>query len=116
MWADGFNGVLDHLSDRAAFVVSSPDAPEHQRSFAASRGWRFPMVSTQGTSFADEMGYRANGRAMPGVSVFRRKGRKILRVADTGFDHGDDFCSVWHLFDLFPEGAAGWRPRFRYAS
>jgi predicted dithiol-disulfide oxidoreductase (DUF899 family) len=116
MWADGFNGVLDHLSDRAAFVVSSPDAPEHQRSFAAGRGWKFPMVSSQGTTFADDMGYRVNGRVMPGVSVFRRKGGKILRVADTGFDHGDDFCSVWHLLDLLPEGPAGWRPRFRYAS
>lgn len=46
MWADGFNGVYHHLRDRAAFVVSSPEAPEEQRSFAASRSWRFPMVST----------------------------------------------------------------------
>jgi Bacterial protein of unknown function (DUF899) len=27
MWADGFNGVFEHLRDRAAFVVSSPDQP-----------------------------------------------------------------------------------------
>jgi hypothetical protein len=32
---------------------------------------------------------------MPGVSVFKRKGDKIMRVADTAFMHGDDFCSVW---------------------
>ena len=43
-------------------------------------------------------------------------GGKIMRVADTAFTQGDDFCSVWHLFDLISEGAAGWRPRFRYAS
>src|SRR5262249_27031844 len=30
MWADGFNGVFDHLRDRAAFVVASPDTPEQQ--------------------------------------------------------------------------------------
>lgn len=30
MWADGFNGVLKHLENRAAFVVVSPDAPEGQ--------------------------------------------------------------------------------------
>jgi predicted dithiol-disulfide oxidoreductase (DUF899 family) len=116
MWADGFNGVFHHLRDRAAFVVSSPDSPEHQQSFAAARGWKFPMVSHQGTTFAEDMGYHLNGRAMPGVSVFRRKGDKILRVGDTAFRIGDDFCSVWHLFDLIPEGAAGWRPTTRYAS
>jgi predicted dithiol-disulfide oxidoreductase (DUF899 family) len=116
MWPDGFNGVFEHLRDRAAFVVSSPDTPRRQQSFAASRGWKFPMVSNQGTTFAEDMGYRPNGRAMPGVSVFKRKGDKILRVADTAFLPSDDFCSVWHLFDLLPEGAAGWQPKFSYAS
>jgi predicted dithiol-disulfide oxidoreductase (DUF899 family) len=116
MWADGFNGVFEHLRDRAAFVVSSPDSPECQKSFAAGRGWRFPMVSVQGTNFAENSGYWIDGRPMPGVSVFKHRGGKILRVADSGFSDGDDFCSVWRLFDLTPEGAAGWRPKFRYGS
>lgn len=115
MWADGFNGVYEHLRDRAAFVVSSPEAPEVQQAFAAGRGWRFPMVSNVGTTFAEDMGYRPAGRSMPGVSVFKRRNGKILRVADTGFDKGDDFCTVWSLFDLLPEGPAGWRPKFSYA-
>jgi len=34
LWADGFNGAYAHLSNRAAFVVSSPDTPEKQRKFA----------------------------------------------------------------------------------
>jgi predicted dithiol-disulfide oxidoreductase (DUF899 family) len=114
MWADGFNGVFEHLRDRAAFVVSSPDRPERQQSFAAGRGWKFPMVSVQGTRFAEDAGYWLDGRPMPGVSVFKRRDGKILRVADTGFADGDDFCSVWRLFDLMPEGAAGWRPKFSY--
>ena len=115
MWADGFNGVFDHLRDRAAFVVSSPDPPEKQQTFAAGRGWKFAMVSHRETTFADDMGYTRDGGPMPGVSVFKRKGNKILRVADTRFSPGDDFCGVWHLFDLIPEGAAGWMPKFRYA-
>ncbi|MGH6980510.1 MAG: DUF899 family protein, partial [Stellaceae bacterium] len=49
MWADGFNGVLPHLESRAAFVVSSPDAPDKPRNFKASRGWTFRMVSHQGS-------------------------------------------------------------------
>jgi predicted dithiol-disulfide oxidoreductase (DUF899 family) len=115
LWADGFNGIYDHLADRATFVVSSPDAPEAQRRFAESRGWRFPMVSHQGTSFAADMGYRGEkGGWMPGVSVFRKERGRLLRVADTGLGPGDDFCSLWHFFDLLPEGAAGWQPKFRY--
>jgi len=114
MWADGFNGVFPHLRDRAGFVVSSPDTPERQREFAAGRGWKFPMVSIQGTTFAEDMGYRTNGNVMPGVSVFRRKGDRIMRVGDTAFNQGDDFCGVWHLLDLIPEGAAGWQPKFSY--
>ena len=115
LWADGFNGAFPHIADRAAFVVSSPDPPDVQQSFAASRGWRFPMVSHQSSSFAADMGYRsASGGWLPGVSVFRRDGNRILRVADTSFEPGDDFCTVWHLFDLLPEGAAGWRPKYNY--
>ena len=59
LWADGFNGLYDHLANRAAFAVSSPDAPALQKKFAAGRGWRFPMVSHRGTSFAADMGYRS---------------------------------------------------------
>jgi len=114
LWADGFNGVYDHLASRAAFVVSSPDAPEKQQAFAASRGWRFPMVSVDGTSFAQDMGYWKNG-PVPGVSVLKRAGGKILRVADTQFSPDDDFCGVWHFWNLIPEGAAGWQPQYKYA-
>jgi predicted dithiol-disulfide oxidoreductase (DUF899 family) len=115
LWADGFNGVLPHLESRAGFVLSSPDSAEVQRDFAASRGWRMRMVSHQGTSFAADMGYHRDGRYFPGVSVFRRKGGKLLRVADTGFQPGDDFCALWHFLDLLPEGDGGWRPRFAYS-
>ena len=37
---------------------------------------------------------------------------KLAREA--GFDRGDDFCALWHLFDLLPGGAGDWQPRYRY--
>jgi predicted dithiol-disulfide oxidoreductase (DUF899 family) len=115
LWADGFNGIYQHLASRAAFVVSSPDRPEAQKKFAASRSWRFPMVSHAGTTFAADMGYRsADGDLLPGISAFRRDGSRILRVSDTGCSPGDDFCTAWHLFDLLAEGDAGWEPKFKY--
>jgi len=114
LWADGFNGVLPHLENRAAFVIASPDSPETQEKFKASRGWRFRMVSHQGTDFAADMGYRSEKGWQPGVSVFAKRQGKIFRVSDTGFGPGDDFCAVWHFFGLMPAGSGGWQPRFNY--
>ena len=116
MWADGYNGLHPHLSSRAAFVVSSPDAPEVQRQFAATRGWRFPMVSHAGSTFAADMGYRSGTRWLPGVSVFRRSADGLARVGDTGFSPGDDFCATYHFFDLLPQGAGDWHPKFSYGA
>jgi predicted dithiol-disulfide oxidoreductase (DUF899 family) len=114
LWADGFNGVQHHLRDRAGFVVSSPDVPELQQEFAASRGWLFPMVSHAGSSFAEDMGYRRDGKFWPGVSVFRKQENRIVRISDTGLGPDDEFCVVWSLLDLLPVGPDSWRPRYSY--
>ena len=112
LWADGFNGIYDHLVNRAAFVVCSPDAPETQREFAAGRGWRFPMVSHAGTNSAADMGYRSDGGGWrPGVSVFRREADRIVRVADTGLGPGDDFLLDVALSGLAAGRRDGWQPR-----
>ena len=72
MWADGFNGVLPHLENRAAFVVSSPDDPETQRGVAAARGWRFRMVShaqpPSGRTDCDREFNCASNRGRPNAS------------------------------------------------
>jgi predicted dithiol-disulfide oxidoreductase (DUF899 family) len=115
LWADGYNGVHHHVITRTAFVVLSPDAPQVQQEFARSRGWKLPMVSHMGSTFAADMGYReASGRFRPGISVFRRASEKILRVSDATWSPGDDFCTVWHFFDLLPDGPAGWWPKINY--
>lgn len=116
LWADGFNGVFDHLADRAAFLVTSPDAPDAQRKFAESRGWRFPMASVGDSPFPADMGYRSDdGGYLPGISVFQKRDRALVRVSDTALGPGDDFCLIWPMFEMFPEGAAGWMPQYSYA-
>ncbi len=122
MWADGFNGVYDHLASRAAFVISSPNTVEVQKAFAAGRGWRFPMVSHAGTTFAEDLGYRKRGEGLaehggwwPGVSAFRKDGGRILRVSDTELGPLDDFCVVYHLFEMIPGGDADFVPKYKYA-
>ncbi|MGI9341302.1 MAG: DUF899 family protein [Gammaproteobacteria bacterium] len=118
LWADGFNGLVDHLADRAAFVVTSPESPEEQRKFAVSRNWRFPMVSHEGTDFARDMGYYTDEGDFagfhPGVSVFVRDGERVTRVSDAPLGPDDDFCNLWHLFNLLPEGPNGWAPQYKY--
>jgi len=109
LWADGYNGIHRHVVTRAAFVVASPDRPAVQQKFAESRGWKFPMVSHAGSTFAADMGYvSANGGWTPGVSVFRREHDVIMRVSDTAFSPGDDFCALWHFFDMLPGGVGEW--------
>lgn len=115
LWADGFNGVVQHLNDRAPFVVVSPDPPSVQKQFASSRGWTFRMVSCEGTDFAKDMGVEPEpGSYWPGISTFRKTGDGVERVAFTFLGPGDPFCSVWHIFDMLAEGAAGWQPKFDY--
>lgn len=115
MWADGFNGLYPHVADRAAFVVASPDPPEKQAAFATERGWRFPMVSDTRKAFAADMGFLSpSGNTQPGVSAFQKDGSRIIRVSAASFDPDDDFCPTWRLFDMLPEGADGWKAKFRY--
>ena len=109
LWADGYNGIHQHVVTRAGFAVASPDRPSVQKRMAELRGWKFPMISHEGNSFAKDMGYvSASGGWMPGLSVFRRDGERILRVSDTGFSPGDDFCVLWHFFDMLPGGVGAW--------
>jgi predicted dithiol-disulfide oxidoreductase (DUF899 family) len=116
LWADGFTGFLNHLENRAAFVVTSPDRPDVQKEFASGRKWNFKMFSCGENEFAEDMGFRDNdGRYLPGVSTFRMTSDGgMQRIAKSQFGPGDDFCSIWHLFDLLPDGPAGWEPQFNY--
>jgi hypothetical protein len=52
---------------------------------------------------------------MPGVSVLTKETNgKMYRVSRAEFGPGDDFCAVWHFFDLLPEGIDGWQPQLSY--
>lgn len=118
MWADGFNGLLNHLQDRAAFVVVSPELPAVQKKFAEGRGWKFKMLSGHGGTFIRDMGFWQDrgprSGPQPGVSTFVKEKGKIYRVSRADFGPGDDFCVTWTLFDLLKDGAHGWSAKFAY--
>ena len=114
LWADGFNGLVAHFESRASFAVVSPDEPEAQQAFLRDRGWSFKMYSGQGSAFIRDMGFEPDeGKYLPGASVFHKStDGKIVRVARTAFGPGDDYCSIWHFFDLLAEGRDGWSPKY----
>lgn len=117
LWADGFNGVHQHLNNWAAFVVISNDPPETMREFADSRDWKFTILSGADSPFAKEMGYMSDDdKPWPGISTFHRESDgTIRRVAHTWFGPGDDFCAVWHIFDMLEDGPNKWEPQYSYA-
>ncbi len=114
LWADGYNGIYEHLKQRAAFYVSSPDSPEHQAKFAKARNWNFPMISHAETDFAADMGYWSEAGFHPGISVFVLRDGSVYRISDTELGPWDDFNTLWHMFDLAPGIQGDWHPMNSY--
>lgn len=114
LWADGLNGQLLHLENRAAIVLISPDPPEVQREFATSRNWGFAMASDQDKAFTTAMGFWTDKEGWwPGVSGFQREGDAIYRTGKAIFGPGDEFCPIWPMMDLLG-GDKGWEPEVAY--
>jgi predicted dithiol-disulfide oxidoreductase (DUF899 family) len=112
MWADGFDGLMPYIRQRSSFVVVSHDDPETQREFAREQDWTFEMLSDPDGDFTEAMGFYKDGRREPGVSTFAISDEgRLERVAHRRFTPRDDFCPVWHFFDLLAGGIGGWRPR-----
>ena len=114
LWADGFNGLLPHLESALAVVLASKDPPETQRRFAASRGWRFRMVSHGGGAYIREQGVFGEAENYPGAVLYERDGERILRKNACVFGPGDLYCAVWPLLGLAGLGSEDFTPQYRY--
>ena len=120
MWADGLNGLIGHIGSRAALAMVSPDSPDVQREFADGRKWKFKMISGEGTTFIEDMGFKYEGEDgqswwMPGLSTFRKNADgSIKRIGMDMFGPGDFYNGAWHMFDLLDGGTGEWQPKFSY--
>lgn len=116
LWADEYNGVYHHLSNRVPFVVESADDSATMAEFAESRNWNFPIVSSKENSFKKDLDFEYdNGGPRPGVSVLiKDESGQLFVKTSTRFGPGDNYCSVWDYFDLLPGGSGDWRPKFSY--
>lgn len=111
LWADGFNSIYGNIENgvpggetRAAFIVVSPDDPQTQAEYAQSRGWKFRMLSAKDSSLPKDLGYQdaEKGYYLPGVSILKKEGGKITRVARDFFGPGDNYNFVFRMFELMP--------------
>ena len=114
LWADGFNGFLPHLEATISVVLVSKDAPQLQRKFANSRGWRFRLASHEGGEYIQEQSVMKDSNNMPGAVVYERDGDKIYRKNDCVFGPGDIYCSMWSLLGLAGLNETSWTPQFSY--
>ncbi len=115
MWADGIQGLLHYLDDRASLWMVSPDDPQVQKEFAESRSWTMKMASDGGPGeFTKDLGYHTEKDGYwPGASAFKKNpDGTITRTAQCQFGPMDDFCAAWPLFELLEGGAGDWEPRY----
>lgn len=114
LWADGFNGFLPHLESAMSVVLVSKDAPQLQRQYANSRGWRFRLASHGGGAYIREQTVTAGEINSPGAVFYERKGAEIFRKNSAEFGPGDIFCSMWGLLGLAGMGEEDWTPQYNY--
>lgn len=114
LWADGFNGFVPHLESVLSLTLVSKDAPEVQRQFANSRGWRFNLASHGGGDYIREQTVMEGADNMPGAVLYERKGEKIYRKNACVFGPGDLYCSIWNLFGMAGLNEENWTPQFKY--
>ena len=116
LWADGINGVIDHLEDAMAVALVSKDKPELQRRMALDRDWKFQMASHGGGDYMTDQCSMGEHENYPGAAIYERRGEKIVKRGKTMFGPGDLYSPVWHFLSLAGIGASDWTPQFHYWS
>ena len=126
---DGLNGTAPHATQRINFAVVAKSPLERIRTFARDRGWRgLRLLSSMGNTYnRDYHGETPEGKQIPSLNVFVRRGGKIYHFYNTellfapreaGQDgrHVDLIWPLWNLFDFTPEGrGTDWYPKLTYA-
>jgi len=127
LWIDGFNGVVDHVTQNVDFVVAAAADPAVLRAHARARGWdRLRLLSCGDSTFKyDLMSEDEDGSQDSTVSVFARGANGDVRHVYTGHpwlspeieQRGIDLLNpVWHLLDLTPQGRGDWYAELSYGT
>ena len=124
-WADGYNGIGEHLRQRDTRLVAVSRAPlATLLAFRKRMGWRFPWVSSAGSDFNYDFNVsfrqedldsgatnynfgtsRFPSDEAPGVSCFTRESDGSIYHTYSAYSRGlDIFNTAYNLLDLTAKG------------
>lgn len=123
-WAEHFDGVRVHFTRRDANFVAISRAPLAKiEQVRARMGWRFPWVSSFGSSFNADFGVTfapeqagqklynfatldapKGGGECPGASVFLKQGEAVFHSYSTYARGLDALNGAYQWLDLLPKG------------
>jgi predicted dithiol-disulfide oxidoreductase (DUF899 family) len=124
-WADGFNGIVDHVNQRDVSLIAVSQAPlQKLQAFARRLGWTFKWVSCAGSDFnydyqvtfrpealaRGEVTYNytkeaVTGSDKPGVSVFLKRQDGSIVHTYSCYGRGLDILNAaYQYIDLTPKG------------
>ena len=124
MWADGLNGVVQHVEQRAGLVVVARTQLQNLRAWGRKRGrHRLRLLSSYDNHFNPDFGVELSPeRQLPAISVFRCQPDGTVfhcytsegSLVERHHRAMDLYTPVWNLFDLLPEGRGDWMPSHFY--
>lgn len=124
LFADGYDGAVPHLQQRANFAVLVAGDVAEFSAYARGRGWRnIRILSAADSSLKRDLGFEnEDGSQNPGVSVFEKGEKGDARhfysggaMVQPGEFRGMDLLSpVWNFLDLTPEGRGDFMPSKSY--
>ncbi len=125
-WADGYNGIVDHLNARdISMVVVSTATIDRLEAYRKRMGWSFEWLSAAGCDFNRDFAVsfseadlaqdgvanynfgtsRFNGPEAPGISVFQRDPDGAIYHTYSTYGRGlDVFNNAYQLMDIVPRG------------
>ena len=126
MWIDGFNGIVDHVTQNADFVIAAASDLPALRAHARNRGWdRLRLLSARSSTFKYDLNSEdEEGNQDSTVSVFTRDPDGTVRhfytvhpwmapdVRERGIDR---LTPTWNLLDLIPQGRGNWYSSLDYS-
>ena len=123
-WADGYDGILPHLEQKARFAVFVAGDPGRFDAYARSRGWKnLRVVSAGDSDLKRRLGFETeDGAQHPGLSVFTRNDAgeivhfysQSASLGEHGFRGMDLLNPLWHFLDATPEGRGDFFPSKQY--
>jgi len=123
LWADGYNAIMRHLSQRVNFAVLVAGDLLPFLDYGRGRGWnQLRVVSAADSDLKQKLGFESpEGDQYPGISVFRLDAGQLFHftsssamMGDGHFNGMDQLSPLWHFLDMTPEGRQDFFPKTNY--